>query len=42
MKMANWIDCHIRMFEYFGGTAKILVSDNLKTGVKNIRKMNWS
>lgn len=33
MKMANWIDCHIKMYEYFKGVSKILVSDNLKTGV---------
>lgn len=33
MKMDSWIDCHVRMFEYFGGTSKILTPDNLKTGV---------
>ncbi len=33
MKMENWIDCHVRMFEYFGGVARILTPDNLKTGI---------
>ena len=33
MKMASWLDAHIRMFDYFGGSTEILVSDNLKTGV---------
>lgn len=33
MKMDNWIDCHINMFEYFGGVARILTSDNLKVGI---------
>ena len=29
----NWINAHIRAFEYFKGVPKILVPDNLKTGV---------
>ena len=33
MKMESWIDCHVKMFRYFGGTAKILTPDNLKTGI---------
>lgn len=33
MKMHSWIDCHNKMFEYFGGVAQTLVPDNLKTGV---------
>jgi len=33
MKMNNWIQGHIEMFEYFGGVSKILVPDNLKTGI---------
>ena len=33
MKMPSWIKCHIKMYEYFGGVSKILVPDNLKTGV---------
>lgn len=33
MKETSWINAHIRMFEFFGGTARILVPDNLKTGI---------
>lgn len=29
----NWIDCHVRMFEAFGGVPAILVPDNLKSAV---------
>lgn len=29
----NWIDCHIRAFEFFGGVPKTIVLDNLKAGV---------
>ena len=31
----NWTAAHIHAFEYFGGTPRILVPDNLKTGVDN-------
>ena len=38
MKMDNWIKAHINAYAYFGGATKILVPDNLKTGVtKNNR-----
>ena len=33
MKLPNWIAAHVHMFEYFGGTTRVLVCDNLKTGV---------
>ena len=33
MNMDTWIKCHINMFNYYGGVARILVCDNLKTGV---------
>ena len=33
MKMPNWINCHVRMYEYFKGVSKILTPDNLKTGI---------
>lgn len=33
MKMSNWINCHVRMYEYFKGVTKILTPDNLKTGI---------
>ena len=29
----SWISAHVNAFSYFGGSAKILVPDNLKTGV---------
>jgi Transposase and inactivated derivatives len=33
-----WISAHVNAFEYFGGVTRILVPDNLKTGViKNTR-----
>lgn len=31
--LANWIDCHIRTFEFFQGTTKLIVPDNPRTGV---------
>lgn len=33
MKQATWNECHIHMWEYFGGSTVRLVCDNLKTGV---------
>ena len=33
MKQEDWINAHVRAFSFFGGTARMLVSDNLKTGV---------
>lgn len=32
-KQQAWITAHIHMYQYFGGVAKILVSDNCKTAV---------
>lgn len=31
--MCDWINSHVRAFEYFGGVSKIIVPDNLKSGV---------
>lgn len=31
--LANWISSHVRAFEYFGGVPKMVVPDNLKSGV---------
>jgi len=31
--LASWIDCHVRAFEFFQGTTKLLVPDNPRTGV---------
>jgi len=33
MKEASWLNCHIHMYEFFGGTTVRTVCDNLKTGV---------
>lgn len=33
MKQENWLMCHVHACEYFGGVARVLVPDNLKTGV---------
>ena len=33
MKMPNWIQCHVKMYEFFGGVTTILTPDNLKTGI---------
>jgi len=33
MEQASWIAGHVNAYEYFGGTTRILVPDNLKTGV---------
>lgn len=38
MKQGNWITAHVHAFSHFGGTTRILVPDNLKTGIiKNSR-----
>lgn len=31
--LGNWIDCHIRAFEFFQGTSQLVVPDNPRTGV---------
>lgn len=31
--LSDWIDCHIKAFEYFCGVPEIVVVDNLKSGV---------
>ncbi|WP_318036658.1 IS21 family transposase [Dethiobacter alkaliphilus] len=33
MDMESWINAHINAFKYFGGATRIIVPDNLKTGV---------
>ena len=46
MKSNHWIEAHIHAYQYFGGVTRILIPDNLKTGViKNTRnelKLNRS
>lgn len=33
MTLASWIEAHVHAFEAFGGVARLLVPDNLRTGV---------
>ena len=33
MKLPSWIKAHVHAFQFFGGVSRILVCDNLKTGV---------
>jgi transposase len=38
MKQDTWIAAHVNMYAFFGGVSRILIPDNLKTGViKNTR-----
>jgi transposase len=34
-ELAAWTTAHVRMFEYFGGVPRLLVPDNLKSGVRS-------
>ncbi len=38
MKEPDWINAHIHLFSYLGGSTRLLVSDNLKTGVLQNKK----
>ncbi len=31
--LPDWIEAHVRMFRFFGGTPRLIVPDNLKSGV---------
>ena len=33
MKQENWLMCHVHAYSYFGDVTRVLVPDNLKTGV---------
>ena len=33
MKQENWLMCHAHAYSYFGGVTRLLIPDNLKTGV---------
>jgi transposase len=33
MKIENWLCCHVHAYNYFGGVTRLLIPDNLKTGV---------
>ena len=39
-KLEDFIDSHVRMFEYFGGVSKYIVCDNLKSGVTKACKLD--
>jgi hypothetical protein len=39
-KMDNWIRAHVNAFNFFGGTCKMLVPDNLRTGVYKSDRYN--
>ncbi len=32
-QLSNWIQSHVRMWEFFGGVSEVVVPDNLKSGV---------
>jgi transposase len=34
-ELAAWTAAHVRMFQYFGGVPRLLVPDNLKSGVRS-------
>ncbi len=33
MKLETWLLCHVHAYGFFGGSTRLLISDNLKTGV---------
>ena len=33
MKSETWLACHVNMYAYFNGSSRLLIPDNLKTGV---------
>lgn len=33
MKTDTWIKCHVNAYNYFGGVPRLLICDNLKTGI---------
>lgn len=38
MKEESWINANIHMVQFFGGVVRLLVTDNLKTGIVSNRK----
>lgn len=34
-ELPEWIDAHVRMFEFFGGVPELVVPDNVKAGVRH-------
>lgn len=39
MKTENWLLCHVHAYGYFGGVPRLLIPDNLKTGVTKTTKL---
>lgn len=33
MKTESWISCHVNMYNFFGGSTRLIIPDNLKVGV---------
>jgi transposase len=33
MKSETWITCHVNMYNYFGGSTRLIIPDNLRVGV---------
>jgi len=33
MKLESWLLCHVHAYKYFGGVTRLLIPDNLKTGI---------
>jgi transposase len=33
--LPDWIGAHVRMFNFFGGVSRLIVPDNLKSGVNH-------
>ena len=33
MGLESWLRCHVHAYSYFGGVTRLLIPDNLKTGV---------
>jgi transposase len=38
METTNWLLCHVHAYQYFGGVTRLLIPDNLKTGVSKNTK----
>lgn len=38
MKEDEWINAHVKMWEFFQGTSRLLIPDNLKTGITSHKK----
>ena len=39
MRTENWLNCHVRAFNYFGGVTRLLIPDNCKTATSSKRTL---